>query len=52
MTSIIPNSKADLNFSGVEPNIEVEPMVPHIIHKPKREEEGMAVNPREGFKER
>lgn len=51
MASTVPNSKADLNFSGADMDIEVKLVVPRIIHKPEREE-GITANLRVDFKER
>ena len=51
MASTVPDSEADLNFSGADPDIEVEHVVPCIIHEPEGEE-GITTNLRVDFKER
>ena len=51
MASTVPDSEADLNFSGADPDIEVEHVVPRIIHELEGEE-GITTNLRVDFKER
>lgn len=43
-TSTEQDAGASLHFSRAELDIEVEPVVPHIIHELKGEEEDMATN--------
>lgn len=49
--SIEQDSATDLSFTGTKQEMEVEPMVPRIICKAKKEEE-MTTDVRVGFKER
>lgn len=51
VASTVSDSEADLNFSGADPDIEVEHVVPCIIHEPKGEK-GITTNLRVDFKER